>query len=45
MAATPVDLYNHAYGDFADDAEAAVRRETYGDDIGQSSWLAERPAP
>lgn len=34
-----VDLYNNVYGDFASDAEAAVRRETYGDDIGQSSWM------
>lgn len=33
-----VQLYNHAYGRFTHDAEAAVRRETYGDDIGQSSW-------
>ena len=35
----PVNLYDHAYGDFAGDAEAAVRRETYGEDLGQSSWL------
>lgn len=34
-----VDLYNNVYGDFASDAEAAVRRETYGEDIGQSSWM------
>ena len=34
-----VNLYDHAYGDFAGDAEAAVRRETYGEDLGQSSWL------
>ena len=32
-----VDLYNNVYGDFASDAEAAVRRDTYGEDIGQSS--------
>lgn len=31
-------LYDHAYGQYANPAEAAVRRETYGDDIGQSSW-------
>ena len=37
-----VDLYNNAYGDFASDVEAAVRRETYGEDIGQSSWMPPR---
>jgi SAM-dependent methyltransferase len=35
----PVDLYDHVYGDFAGEAEAAVRRETWGEDLGQSSWL------
>ena len=34
-----IDLYDNVYGDFASDAEAAVRRDTYGDDIGQSSWM------
>lgn len=34
-----VNLYDNAYGNFAGDAEAAVRRETYGEDIGQSSWM------
>jgi SAM-dependent methyltransferase len=38
-SAAPVNLYDHAYGDFAGDAEAAVRRETYGEDLGQSSWM------
>jgi SAM-dependent methyltransferase len=38
----PVDLYDNVYGDFASDAEAAVRQETYGDDIGQSSWMTAR---
>ena len=32
-------LYDHAYGQFTEPAEAAVRRETYGEDIGQSSWM------
>jgi SAM-dependent methyltransferase len=32
------ELYDHAYGNFGHAAEAAVRRETYGEDIGQSSW-------
>src|SRR5262245_7537625 len=35
----PVDLYNNVYSDFASDAEAAVRHQTYGEDIGQSSWM------
>jgi SAM-dependent methyltransferase len=34
-----VQLYDHAYGGFAQPAEAAVRQETYGEDIGQSSWM------
>ena len=35
----PVDLYDNAYTHFANTAEAAVRRQTYGEDIGQSSWM------
>jgi SAM-dependent methyltransferase len=34
-----VNLYDNVYGDYDSDAEAAVRRETYGEDIGQSSWI------
>src|SRR5688572_6274019 len=34
-----VNLYDNVYGDFASAAEAAVRREAYGEDMGQSSWL------
>jgi len=34
-----VDLYDNVYGDYESRAEAAVRRETYGEDIGQSSWM------
>jgi len=34
-----VDLYDNVYGDYESDAEASVRRETYGQDIGQSSWM------
>jgi hypothetical protein len=33
----PVDLYNNAYSSFGSDAEAAVRRQTYREDIGQST--------
>ena len=34
-----VDLYGTAYGNFATQALEQVRRETYGEDFGQSSWL------
>ena len=34
-----VDLYDNVYADFTSAAEAAVRRATYGEDIGQSSWM------
>ena len=39
MSTGSVDLYDNVYADFASAAEAAVRRETYGEDMGQSSWL------
>jgi SAM-dependent methyltransferase len=39
MSAGPVDLYNNAYADYASSVEAAVRQETYGEDLGQTSWL------
>src|SRR5688572_21676045 len=38
-AAVSVNLYDHAYGDFGGDAESAMRRETYGEDMGQTSWI------
>jgi SAM-dependent methyltransferase len=34
-----VDLYGASYGGFADEVYAEVRREAWGDEIGQSSWL------
>ena len=34
-----VDLYGTAYGNFATEALEQVRRETYGEDFGQSSWV------
>ena len=34
-----VDLYNGVYGRFKTDVLAAIRRETYGEDLGQSSWM------
>jgi len=36
---SPVNLYDNIYADFASAAEETVRRETYGEDMGQSSWL------
>ncbi len=39
MSIPSLNLYDHAYGDFSSDAQAAVRRETYGEDLGQTSWL------
>ncbi|HTE45237.1 MAG TPA: methyltransferase domain-containing protein, partial [Gemmatimonadaceae bacterium] len=34
-----IDLYNSTYGNFKDQVLADVRRETYGEDIGQNSWI------
>ena len=34
-----VELYGTAYGNFATQALKQVRRETYGEDLGQSSWV------
>ena len=42
MSTNSVNLYDNVYADFAGDAELAVRRETYGEDLGQSSWLTAR---
>ncbi len=39
MSANSVNLYDNVYGDYSSDAERAVRQETYGEDLGQSSWL------
>ena len=37
--AESVDLYGTAYGNFANRAIEEVRKETYGEDFGQSSWV------
>jgi SAM-dependent methyltransferase len=37
--AKQVDLYNSTYGNFQDRVLAEIRRETYGEDIGQNSWI------
>lgn len=34
-----VDLYDSTYGNFQEQVLTAVRRETYGEDIGQNSWI------
>ena len=34
-----VDLYNSTYGNFQAYVLAEIRRESYGEDIGQSSWI------
>ena len=34
-----IDLDGTAYGNFATQALEQVRRETYGEDLGQSSWV------
>ena len=35
----PVDLYNNAYGNYAEDVYRQVRVDTYGEDFGQTSWV------
>ena len=39
MTKDQFDLYSGHYGHLADDAERAVRLETYDEDLGQSSWI------
>lgn len=39
MTGAPVDLYDNSYDRFSADVQRAVRAETYGEDIGQSSWM------
>jgi hypothetical protein len=39
MLTQRVDLFDSTYGHFTEDVLAAVRRETFGADIGQNSWL------
>jgi cyclopropane fatty-acyl-phospholipid synthase-like methyltransferase len=34
-----VDLYNSTYGNFQDQVLREIRQETYGEDIGQNSWI------
>ena len=39
MLTQRVDLFDSTYGHFTQDVLAAIRRETFGQDIGQNSWL------
>ena len=34
-----VDLYNNAYGNYATELYREIRLETYGQDLGQTSWV------
>jgi len=34
-----VDLYNSAYGNYGADVYRQIRVETYGEDLGQTSWV------
>jgi SAM-dependent methyltransferase len=34
-----VDLFNSTYGNFEERVLAEIRQETYGEDIGQTSWI------
>ena len=40
-----VDLYDGYYAHISADPLVAVRRETYEEDIGQSSWITARAGP
>jgi SAM-dependent methyltransferase len=35
-----VDLYDSSYGNYALDSYSEIRRETYGEDYGQTSWVS-----
>lgn len=37
--ANQVDLFDSTYGNFEEKVLAEIRRETYGEDIGQTSWI------
>jgi cyclopropane fatty-acyl-phospholipid synthase-like methyltransferase len=37
--AAPVDLYNNAYSNYGADVYRQVRIDTYGQDLGQTSWV------
>jgi hypothetical protein len=37
VSTNSVNLYDNVYGDFASDAERAVRQETYGEDLARAA--------
>jgi SAM-dependent methyltransferase len=37
-----VDLYDHAYGNYEVDVYRDIRLETYGEDLGQTSWVTNK---
>ena len=37
--ANRVELYRHTYGNFTERVLAEIRQQTYGEDIGQNSWI------
>ena len=39
MSKKHVDLFDTTYTNFTDTVHDAIRRETYGHDIGQTSWI------
>jgi len=39
MLTQRIDLFDSTYGHFTEDVLATIRRETFGQDIGQNSWL------
>jgi SAM-dependent methyltransferase len=41
MMSDTVDLYDSTYGNFAATVLSQVRREAFGEDIGQNSWLTD----
>ena len=41
MSKKHVDLFDTTYTNFTDSVHDAIRRETYGQDIGQTSWITD----
>ena len=35
-----IDLYDSSYGNYASECYSQIRRETYGEDYGQTSWVS-----
>src|SRR6202000_2192357 len=41
----PVDLYDSAYGNYAEDVYRQVRLATYGEDLGPTNWVTSEESP